>query len=64
MISNLISRMQKQFLQLAAEQIQRAVCGEYEGYETSKIRDFVPILVERAARRELQRSAATPRYRA
>lgn len=56
--------MQKQFLQLAAEQIQRAVCGEYEGYETSKIRDFVPILVERAARRELQRSAATPRYRA
>lgn len=52
-INNLIERLSKQFPELPADEIRKAVCGEYEGFEASKVRDFVPILVERAARREL-----------
>ena len=38
------------------ETIQQAVRGEYDEYDNSAIRDFVPILVERAVRAELHRA--------
>lgn len=52
-ISDLVERLTKQLPDLSSEGIREAVCAEYDGYQHSKIRDFVPILVERAARRKL-----------
>jgi len=40
----------------------RAVHGRYEQFEDSRIRDFVPVLVERAVRTEIV--ASVPRHRA
>ena len=43
----------KQFPDLSAEEIDRAVTGHYDAFNDSPIRDFVPVLVERAARQHL-----------
>jgi hypothetical protein len=58
----LIDRLASRFPELSREQIAASVRGEYEGYATSPIQDFVPILVERSVSAELKQQA--PRYRA
>ena len=58
----LIRRLMEQFPEVEQEEIVRAVHGRYEQFEDSRIRDFVPVLVERAVRTEIV--AQTPRYRA
>lgn len=59
-IRNLIERLAKQFPDLSSADVRQAVCGTYDVYRHSKIRDFVPILVERAARRELDDTHGHP----
>jgi hypothetical protein len=49
----LIERITSQFPELDEELIVNAVRGEYSRFETSTVRDFVPILVERSVRAEL-----------
>ena len=44
------------FPEVPPETIEQAVSGEYDDYDNSLIRDFVPILVERAVRAELHRT--------
>jgi hypothetical protein len=56
----LVERVKGQFPELDREVIVRAVRGEYGKFETSPIRDFLPILIERSVRAEL----AVPAYRA
>ena len=52
-IARVIDRLTQQFPELPAEEIERAVLGKYTSFETSPIRAFVPVLVERASRRTL-----------
>ena len=54
-IEAVIRRLVDQFPELPPEQIEQRVRGEYDGYEASKVRDFVPVLVERSVRAELGR---------
>jgi hypothetical protein len=61
-IQDLIARMERQFPEIEPGEIDRAVRGEYQGYEHSKVRDFVPVLVERSVKSEL--AHAGPRHRA
>lgn len=48
-----VARLAQQFPELSAEDIDRAVYGQYDRFDGSPIRDFVPVLVERASRRQL-----------
>jgi hypothetical protein len=52
-IGHLKARLAQQFPELSPEQIDRAVAGHYDTFDDSPIRDFVPVLVERAARQQL-----------
>jgi hypothetical protein len=62
-LDRLVERLAGQFPELSQDEIVRAVRGQYAEYEHSRVRDFVPVLVERAARRELGASPV-PRHRA
>jgi|1186.fasta_scaffold17751_3 hypothetical protein len=62
-LEHLIQRLTDQFPEVARETIVKAVRGEYEEYEDSKVRDFVPILVERTVRADL-RQFGPHRFRA
>jgi hypothetical protein len=57
---NLVERIKGQFPELDQEVIADAVRGEYGKFETSPIRDFLPILIERSVRSELAQAA--PRH--
>ena len=61
-LDTLIRRLMEQFPEVEQEEIVRAVHGRYEQFEDSRIRDFVPVLVERAVRTEIV--ASVPRHRA
>lgn len=52
-IQHVVGRLGGQFPELPAEEIERTVHDKYESFADSPIRDFVPVLVERAARRQL-----------
>lgn len=52
-IRQVVSRLAQQFPELSADDIDRAVNGQYDRFRSSPIRDFVPVLVERATRRQL-----------
>ena len=61
-ISGVVRRLRQQFPELPAEAIDNAVDGRYAEFDARPVRDFVPILVERAARADLvsgQRPAST-----
>lgn len=61
-LQRLISRLTDVFPELDRAEIERVVYGRYADFEQSKVRDFVPVLVERQARAELAKSS--PHYRA
>jgi len=52
-IRQVVGRLSRQFPELPAEDVEQAVYGKYESFTDSPIRDFVPVLVERAARKRL-----------
>ena len=52
-IRRIVARMLEQFPELPATEIERSVYGSYDTFDDSAIRDFVPVLVERATRRHL-----------
>ena len=54
-------RLAQQFPELSAEQITDAIRGRHAEFEYSAVRDFVPVLVERAVREDI---AQAPRHRA
>jgi hypothetical protein len=57
-IRQVAARLAQQFPELSADEIDRAVHGQYDRFSDSPIRDFVPVLVERATRRELTQDDA------
>lgn len=58
-IAGVVDRLAQRFPAHPREAVARCVQERYESFAGSRIRDFVPVLVERAAGREL--SALTPR---
>lgn len=61
-LRDLIARLTQQFPEIAEDEIVAAVHGRYEQFDESRVRDFVPVLVERSVRRDM--TALTPRHRA
>jgi hypothetical protein len=57
-IRQVVARLTQQFPELSADDIDRAVHGQYDKFNGSPIRDFVPVLVERATRRQLTQDQA------
>ena len=49
----LVERIKSQFPEMDEQTVVATVRGEYGRFETSPIRDFLPILVERSVRHEL-----------
>ena len=60
-IRQVVARLTQQFPELSADDIDRAVQGQYDKFNDSPIRDFVPVLVERATRRQITQDQAQPR---
>ena len=56
-LQHIAERLARQFPELPSDQIVRTIQGRYEQFEGSRIRDFVPVLVEHAARNELTQHA-------
>jgi hypothetical protein len=52
-IRQVATRLAQQFPELSAEEVDQAVRGQYDKFGESPIRDFVPVLVERATRQQL-----------
>jgi hypothetical protein len=52
-MSRVTGRLQQQFPEVPAEAVEAVVNGRYEVFDGRPIRDFIPILVEHAAREEL-----------
>lgn len=53
-MTDLIERLAGQFPELSRDEIESAVHGRYAQFEESRIRDFVPVLVERAVREDMR----------
>lgn len=62
-IAQIAARLAQQFPELSAIEIEQAVSGHYDTFDDSTVRDFVPVLVERATRRQLTEQNH-PRHRA
>jgi len=60
-ISRVVRRLQQQFPELPPAAIEQAVSGHYEQFDGRPVRDFVPILVERAAQSDLRSTARSAR---
>jgi hypothetical protein len=52
-----VERLLPRFPDLPAEQVEAAAVGRYRDLQHSRVRDFVPILVERLAREDLENVA-------
>lgn len=63
-IRRIVVRLAEQFPELSAIQIEQAVSGNYDAFDDSAVRDFVPVLVERATRRQLTEQNNYRRHRA
>ncbi|MEU0494522.1 three-helix bundle dimerization domain-containing protein [Mycobacterium sp. NPDC006124] len=55
-LSQVEQRLTSRYIDLPADRIQSAVQAAHERFEDSKIRDFVPLLVERRVRETLANS--------
>jgi hypothetical protein len=51
--ARVVRRLHQQFPELPVEAIEQAVHGHYEQFDGRPVRDFVPILVERATQSQL-----------
>ena len=60
-MDSLAERLGLQFPELPSEEITRAIRGQYAEFDNSRVRDFIPVLVERAVRADLSHA---PTHRA
>lgn len=54
--AEIADRLRERYPQASSDEIQRAVDSARHHFDTAKVRDFVPVLVEREAREFLDRS--------
>lgn len=57
-MDKLAERLATQFPELPTEEITSRIRGQYHGFDGSPVRDFVPVLVERAVRSNLSQLPA------
>ena len=53
-ISRVVHRLREQFPEVPLDALEEVVNGHYEAFDGRPLRDFVPILVERATRADLE----------
>ena len=53
-ISRVVQRLRQQFPEMPPDALAEVVNGHYEAFDGRPLRDFVPILVERATRADLE----------
>ncbi len=63
-IRRIVVRLADQFPELSSMEIEQAVSGSYDTFDDSAVRDFIPVLVERATRRQLTDPNNHRRHRA
>ncbi|WP_353813693.1 three-helix bundle dimerization domain-containing protein [Agromyces sp. SYSU T00266] len=54
-VDEVIDRLAKKFPQLDREEIRRIVDEEHHAFDGRPVRDFVPVLVEKGAKRRIKR---------
>jgi hypothetical protein len=60
-IRQVVARLSQQLRELSTDDINGAVHGQYDRFNDSPIRDFVPVFVERATRQQLTQDRARRR---
>ncbi|KHK96407.1 hypothetical protein LK09_15710 [Microbacterium mangrovi] len=58
-IAEVVRRLEERFPQLPSSQIAEAVLEAQHHYDNARVRDFVPVFVEREARAALERPILT-----
>ena len=53
-MARVVERLRQQFPEVPPDAIDAIVNGHYEAFDGRPVRDFVPVLVERATRADLQ----------
>ncbi len=53
-MSRVVERLRQQFPEVPPDALDAIVSGHYEAFDGRPVRDFVPVLVERATRADLQ----------
>lgn len=53
-MARVVERLRQQFPEMPPDAIDAIVNGHYEAFDGRPVRDFVPVLVERATRADLQ----------
>ena len=53
-ISRIVQRLREQFPEVPSDALEEVVHGHYEEFDGRPVRDFVPVLVERATRADLE----------
>ena len=53
-ISRVVQRLRQQFPEVPPDALEEVVSGHYEAFDGRPLRDFVPVLVERATRADLE----------
>ena len=59
-IDEVVSRLSEKFQALSPEHIKDVVDQELHRFDGGRVRDFVPVLVERAAKQRLKAEAGAP----
>jgi hypothetical protein len=61
-ISRVVQRLREQFPEVPLDALEEVVNGHYEAFDGRPLRDFVPILVERATRADLEAGIESSGY--
>ena len=59
-ISRVVQRLREQFPEVPPEALEEVVNGHYAAFDGRPVRDFVPVLVERATRADLEAGIELP----
>jgi len=59
-LSRVMQRLRQQFPEVPPDALEEIVNGHYEAFDGRPIRDFVPVLVERATRADLEAGIGAP----
>src|SRR6478609_1461287 len=59
-MARVVERLRQQFPEVPPDALEAVVNGHYEAFDGRPVRDFVPVLVERATRADLEVDALPP----
>ena len=59
-MARVVERLRQQFPEVPPDALEAVVNGHYEAFDGRPVRDFVPVLVERATRADLEAGIESP----